>query len=453
LGTGPTGGNGATGPTGPRGVEGETGVTGATGPLRTGPSGQTGPTGNSGQSFTGQAGPTGAVGATGPVGAGISGVLQNLPFFNDIYDAYSHGVPIWGLYRTGTIVHILASDTSPTISFIFNGSTVNIPINNIYTEHGLTATDIFGNSAQVKVSSIISNDFGELLTTTVNLSDLTALISTIYVRTYTITYIAIDVFHNTNTLQRTINVVPIIDTTCILSYNNYNIIYTQFHIHTITYDTKTMYISDSNGSFSFTQDVWNLAFGRTVWTTLSNKDPNYHVWTDDWSIIFKATGPPVYSGGVTICFDPYDPTSEQTSSNDPNVTIRNDRFYEQSTDYFIRIWTDPRQLPDSNIFTGPITSDMYMNNLSNSSSGTCDAVYYGIYYINKCFGVKVWDLSGNLLFNCLSNVPYTYKYSIYPFTIYVQHNFAPSSWYDGFIIDTSSNAVNADYQTYNNTFQ
>ena len=389
-------------------------------------------------------------------------ILTNLPHFSNINDAYMNGVPIWGVYRTGSIINILTSETPPII--ILNGpSIVNINMNTIYIEPGLLATDMFGNNVEVNVSSIITSDIGEILINNSNLSELTNLISTLYFRTYIITYNAIDIFSNISNIQRTVNVLidafPVFTIPSTLSYSNNNIIYTQFSSNTIMYDTNIMYITKYNGSFSFTQDIWNAAFGRNVWTTLSNKDPNYQVWTTDWSVIFKvsctdpiqplppaALNPSI--GGITICFDPYDPSSSASVNNDPSVTIRNDKFYENSTEYSVNIWPNDLNNINSKLFTESVTDDMYKNDLLLNNAYAYNAVYYGVYYINQCFSVKAWDYNGNLIFKFLSDTPYTYKYSIYPFTIYIQEEFAPSFWYNGFIIDTTSNAVNANYQTY-----
>jgi hypothetical protein len=94
---------------------------------------------------------------------------------------------------------------------------------------------------------------------------------------------------------------------------------------------------------------------------------------------------------------------------------------------------------------------MYTNNLSSNTNKFAAGVYYGVYYINKCISVKIWDINRNLIFWCLGNKEISYPRKSYPLVIYIQSPLSSTTWYNGFLIDTI-NPANLTYLTYKNIF-
>jgi hypothetical protein len=132
-------------------------------------------------------------------------ILNNLPNYDTNYLAKQAGIPIWGLYRTGGIIKILLDDINPSISLIGNDN-INIAINLTYNELGVTAVDDFGNSIIPVITSIVTNDLGQILLGIISLNNLYSYITTNYSRIYTITYTATDVFGNYSSITRTVTV-------------------------------------------------------------------------------------------------------------------------------------------------------------------------------------------------------------------------------------------------------
>ena len=152
-------------------------------------------------------------------------LFSNIPEYSSNLTATEHGVPLWGLYRTGGIIKIRLDEILPVLTLLpFNGN-INITINQYvpYREPGVTAFDNLDGVMIANITSIYSVDVGELILTPVPVMSENYLLSTISTslpRVYTIIYSITDSSGNYVNKSRVVTIRDLIRT---LLYNNTNI--------------------------------------------------------------------------------------------------------------------------------------------------------------------------------------------------------------------------------------
>jgi len=232
----------------------------------------------------------------------IAGKIKiKLNNYTSNYEAYTNGVPLWGLYRTGGIIKIRL-DAQPINIKLIGNNNLNIYVNTTYTEPGITAIQTVSTTNDIitnYITSIIASDLGELINTPIQLTGSQIISNTIMdtsiPRTFTITYTSYSNYNYSSTATRTVTVlaIPVI-TNINLSFDQNNI---NFSI-TGQYDTSTFNII--LGSTTIVADT--LFIGNSIDVSNLSTNINYII-----TINLKSNNVTLSSSNYTFTIDKLSP--------------------------------------------------------------------------------------------------------------------------------------------------
>jgi len=128
----------------------------------------------------------------------LGNIIASLPNYHSNAQAAAAGIPVWGWYRTGSILKIRLDENPPTI--ILKGpASIKLTASNSFTDPGATsiAYDSSGNIVSIYMVSLVSNAAStiNLLSSNILISGTTTIIpqtSSLAAGTYTATYLATD---------------------------------------------------------------------------------------------------------------------------------------------------------------------------------------------------------------------------------------------------------------------
>lgn len=132
-------------------------------------------------------------------------IILPLKEYSDNNSAVAGGIPPWGFYRTGDIVKVCIP-TSPPILTLLGSSNISIVVNDIYTDPGVTASDLL----PIYIISIKDTNNTEYINTPIQITGSLTIstLNTSVATSYTITYIAVDNYYNIGSIKRYVTIQP-----------------------------------------------------------------------------------------------------------------------------------------------------------------------------------------------------------------------------------------------------
>ena len=346
----------------------------------------------------------------------IKGSINNFLYhFKDNNTAKNAGIPIWGLYRNGGIVHVRLNDIPPLI-YLSGPSYLTITSCTVFNDPGVYAIDYGDGNIPVYINGLYSGPTN-LITTPIiinNTSTLVPLTYTLPEGNYTTTYIATD----SNGLNS-------------LNYRIYQIIQgTKKLVQLLqspTYDSDFGNIFAIGNNWNGTTSVnynnsglltsFYVRWGFTP-TYLNSINLNYN----NFSIIFKGTLV-TYSHDHNLIIS-FNSNWDGTINNTPS--INNGIMASKSL---------------SN------NSNTYLFNNNICSFNLNNSYYFIISVFSSYLNICVYNSSGSLILTTSTNNPYVYVPSSTPpynnlFDIYCEDTW---QWYSNVLVNTDGNLNLQDY--------
>lgn len=324
----------------------------------------------------------------------ISTLVSLLPEYSDNYSALINNIPIWGLYRTGDIVKVRLGEDLPIISII-GATTLSLNIGSTYTDPGIVATSAYNDILNPYVSSIKNTSNSELLSSSININNLSTFINTNILDKYIITYEAIDMFNNTNRINRYINILDTISPTLYLSGSS-----TVTSDYTLNYVDPGVYAIDNYDNFVQPYLISFITGSTNILTTQ-----------------ISISGQTTITGTSNLSFGTYILTYKATDSSGNYSTITRSTIIQDAlpptlyltgpssvTSYTIINYMDPGVYA-YDIRDGTVTPYLYSlsdgtnNFLTNQIAVTTYTIISGTSNLsvgNYTLGYKATDLSGNV---------------------------------------------------------